>query len=75
MTAFGLGTGMGANGDNRFYLQFYSRHSLLLQGYVLCLCIPRLIYREGAEPRVHFEVQFGWLWILLCASVHNLYGV
>lgn len=25
-------------------------------GYVLCLCIPRLIYREGAEPRVHFEV-------------------
>lgn len=47
----------------------------VLQGYVLCLCIPRLIYREGAEPRVRFEVQFGWQWILLCASVHNLYGV
>lgn len=35
----------------------------VLQGYVLCLCIPRLIYREGAWPRVRFEVQFGWQWI------------
>jgi hypothetical protein len=29
----------------------------VLQGYVRCLSIPRLIYREGAEPRDHFEVS------------------
>jgi hypothetical protein len=38
----------------------------VLQGYVRCLSIPRLIYREGAEPRVHFEVSSETVDTTLC---------